>query len=106
MTKMNKIELAMLGQNIRRIRKARNLNQTALAMKASTRTATISEIENGVNQNPGWDLLERVATVLNTSIHQLTQPDAEFVSDTEKSPECFFTVAAEFVVQKLRKALF
>ena len=74
-------ELQLLGQNIKRLRKAKGYNQTQLASKAKTRTATISEIENGNNPNPGWDLVKRVADVLGTSIHQLTQADLRFAPE-------------------------
>ena len=77
MKSLKKEELKKLGKNIRRLRKSRGLNQTTLANSAKTRPTTISSIENGINLNPGWDLLGRVAGVLDTSIHELTQPDID-----------------------------
>ncbi len=76
-------ELKKLGQNIKRLRKARGMNQTSLANEAQTRPTTISSIENGSNLNPGWELLGRVAKVLNVSIHDLTQPEV-IIDGTEK----------------------
>ena len=76
---MKEIELKKLGENIKRLRKARGMNQTALAQHAQTRPTTISSIEKGSNKNPGWDLLDRIAGVLNTSIHQLTEPGSDLV---------------------------
>jgi len=76
-------ELKKLGKNIRRLRKSRGMNQTALANSAKTRPTTISSIENGINLNPGWDLLGRVANVLDTSIHDLTLPDVA-LEDVER----------------------
>ncbi|HPQ41762.1 MAG TPA: helix-turn-helix transcriptional regulator [bacterium] len=75
MDETRKKELEKLGRNVRRLRKSRGLNQTKLAMAARTRPTTISAIENGINPNPGWDLLGRVAEVLDSSIHDLTQPE-------------------------------
>ncbi len=78
---LKKEELLRLGQNIKRLRKARGMNQTLLAEKAQTRPTTISTLENAINTNPGWNLLIRIANVLDTSIHQLTQPDSSNVSE-------------------------
>jgi len=75
MEEIRKKELEKLGRNVRRLRKSRGINQTKLAMAARTRPTTISAIENGINPNPGWDLLGRVAEVLDSSIHDLTQPE-------------------------------
>jgi transcriptional regulator with XRE-family HTH domain len=88
MTILKEEELRKLGQNIKRLRKAKGLNQTNLAKSAQTRPTTISSIENGANLNPGWDLLGRVAAVLGTNIHQLTQPELDLNSSekTKLSP--------------------
>ena len=86
---LKKEELFRLGQNIKRLRKARGMNQTLLAEKAQTRPTTISTLENAINTNPGWNLLIRIANVLNTSIHKLTQPDSSQISKdvTEQLPQ-------------------
>ncbi|MBN1356183.1 helix-turn-helix transcriptional regulator [bacterium] len=76
-------ELNRLGQNIRRLRKLKGMNQTELAFKADTRLATISDLENGNNRNPGWKLLTRIASVLNTTLHDLTLHDASSITDDE-----------------------
>ncbi|MBN1295259.1 helix-turn-helix transcriptional regulator [bacterium] len=75
MEDLRKKELDKLGRNVRRLRKSRGMNQTMLAQAARTRPTTISAIENGINANPGWDLLGRVAEVLDSTIHALTQPE-------------------------------
>ncbi|MBN1552958.1 helix-turn-helix transcriptional regulator [bacterium] len=73
-------ELKRLGQNIRRLRKAQKINQIDLAKRANTRSTTISLLENGLNPNPGWDLLDRIAVVLETTVHDLLRPDATSLS--------------------------
>ena len=78
-------EINQLGRNIRRLRKGQSLNQAALAYKAGTRSTTISLLENGLNKNPGMELLGRIADVLQTSIHQMTQPETTDISDTPRS---------------------
>ncbi len=83
MNQITEVELKNLGKNIKRLRKSLGMNQTALATQASTRPTTISMLENGLNPNPGWDLLDRVSRVLKTSIHQLTMPPTSTVSQTD-----------------------
>ncbi len=81
MTHLDKAELNRLGKNIRRLRNVRGMNQTALAYKANTRPTTISMIENGLNTNPGWDLLDRICSALDTTIHKLTLPPSTSMTD-------------------------
>lgn len=85
MDEERKKELEKLGRNVRRLRKSRGMNQTKLANAAHTRPTTISAIENGINPNPGWDLLGRVAEVLDSSIHDLTQPEVLIEKLPQKS---------------------
>ncbi len=85
MKNLKEDELKKLGQNIKRLRKSRGMNQTSLANQARTRPTTISSIENGYSPNPGWDLLNRIAGVLDSSIHDLTQPEV-LIEDKEDSP--------------------
>ncbi|HPQ39328.1 MAG TPA: helix-turn-helix transcriptional regulator [bacterium] len=72
-------EVIELGQNIRRLRKARDMNQGDLAKKANTQITTISLLENGQNKNPGWDLLQRLADALETTVHELALPHSSEV---------------------------
>ena len=85
MKNLKEDELKKVGQNIKRLRKSRGMNQTSLANQASTRPTTISSIENGYSPNPGWDLLSRIAKVLDTTIHDLTQPEV-LLEEREGTP--------------------
>jgi len=73
-------ELSILSQNILRLRKAFGYSQMTLAYHAKTRSSTISELENGVNRNPGWEILSRIAKALNTSVHLLLMPNISTVA--------------------------
>lgn len=72
-------DIIQLGKNIRRFRKALGMNQADLALKADTQVTTISLLENGLNRNPGWDLLQRLADALNTTVHELALPPSSSV---------------------------
>jgi transcriptional regulator with XRE-family HTH domain len=76
-------EIVRLGRNILRLRLEKGQKQAELAYLSGLRPATVSALENGNNPNPGWDILKRLCNVLNTSIHELTVPDASSISRTE-----------------------
>ena len=78
-----KTELELLGRNIRRLRKAAGLNQKALADMAGTRAGTISEIENNINKNPGWELIARIARVLKSTIKQLITDETSSITEEQ-----------------------
>jgi transcriptional regulator with XRE-family HTH domain len=81
MNTLDESELKRIGKNIKRLRKAKGMNQTALAFKANTRPTTISMIETGSNPNPGWELLDRISSSLDTNLHKLTMPPSSTVTD-------------------------
>lgn len=63
----------MLGDQLRQARQAAGLTMTALAAHSGVRVATISEIETGVNKNPGIYTVMRMADVLNVSVDDLLE---------------------------------
>lgn len=61
-----------LGQNVRRLRRARNLSQEELAFEAEIDRTYVSQIERGVI-NPSLHVLWRVATTLKSDVADLLQ---------------------------------
>ncbi len=59
-----------LGENIRRIRVAKEMTQGDLCRKLKVDPAYISNIENG-NKNPTLATIERIAEALSTPIEEL-----------------------------------
>lgn len=57
-------------KNLKRIRTARGMSQSDLAHAAGIKQATISRIENGVN-NPSMAVAEEIAKALNVSVVEL-----------------------------------
>ena len=60
----NPTHLEHIGNNIKELRKFRNLTQQQLADEAGVRLATISDIESG-KANFQFNTLVRIATALN-----------------------------------------
>lgn len=67
-------ERKILGQNIKRLRDARDWSQEQLGAAAGEmRQATISDLESGAG-NPEWDTIEKVAAALGVTIRELLKP--------------------------------
>lgn len=62
----------VLGQNIRKARKAAGLTQQVAAVRAGTRQGSLSEIELG-KRGVSVGMLTHIASALNTTISQLTE---------------------------------
>jgi XRE family transcriptional regulator, master regulator for biofilm formation len=60
-----------LGRNVSALRLKMGLTQNQLASKAKTQQSYISKIESGEMNNVGLDILDRLATALEVSIHKL-----------------------------------
>jgi transcriptional regulator with XRE-family HTH domain len=66
--------MAHVGQEIRRVREERGLNQTQLAVVVGTGPAAISRIENG-RQSPNMVTLEKIARALEVEVADLFPKD-------------------------------
>lgn len=61
----------MLGENIRRIRKKRNLTQDKLARLADISYTSITKIETGVIKSPSVQTVAKIAKALGVSVDEL-----------------------------------
>lgn len=64
-----------LGQNVRRLRRARKLSQEELAFEAEIDRTYVSQIERGVI-NPSLHVLWRLGKALDADVTILLQPSA------------------------------
>jgi transcriptional regulator with XRE-family HTH domain len=63
------------GETVRRLRKERRWTQQELGAKAGFPPGTISHIENGRNDNPTQETLDKLARALGISVGQLLGED-------------------------------
>ena len=68
---MMKPAMPTVGAHIRDLRKASELTLRDMAARTGLSKGYLSELENGVQQNPTLDVLHRVACALQTSIADL-----------------------------------
>ncbi len=62
-----------LGQVLRRMREQKGMTQEELAKRAKLTKPYISQIENGVRQNPSLPALRRLAKALGVPMAQLLE---------------------------------
>lgn len=60
-----------IGERIKRQRLERRLTQTELAERSGVRQSLISRLENGTRDNPGADVLRRLARALGCTTDYL-----------------------------------
>lgn len=68
------------GQKLRQLREAAGLTREQMAARAGTTAQYISHLENGVKQNPAFDLVERLAEGVGATCK-------DFIGDTEPPPD-------------------
>ena len=61
----------MLGKNIKKIRKKRNLTQDKLARLSDIPYTSITKIETGVIKSPSIQTVAKIAKALNISLDEL-----------------------------------
>ena len=59
------------GKKIARLREAKGWTQTQLALKVGLSQPTISDLENQVTQDPGFETLSSVAAALGVPLSQI-----------------------------------
>ncbi|SHK45807.1 helix-turn-helix domain-containing protein [Tepidibacter formicigenes] len=63
----------MLKENLKRIRKLKNISQRELAEQAKVTPAYIALIETGDRKNPSLEVLQSIAQALEVDIFQLLE---------------------------------
>jgi transcriptional regulator with XRE-family HTH domain len=61
----------MISENVRRIRKNKDLSQDKLAKIAGITLTTLVKIESGTNDNPTIKTLKKIAAALEVTVNDL-----------------------------------
>ncbi len=64
----------MLGDRIRALREARNLNQLELVKLAGVKQSTLSQLENNKHKGASIATLQAIARALDVTLEQLLGP--------------------------------
>ena len=66
----------MISENVRRIRKAKELSQDKLAKLAGITLTTLVKIESGANDNPTIKTLKKIADALEVTVNDLLEDES------------------------------
>lgn len=64
-----------IGENVKRLRKAKNISLRKFALLAGISKTTVNEIENNIVTNPTLDTLQKLADALRVPLGLLTSKD-------------------------------
>lgn len=96
----------MLGEKIRKIRKAKDLTLDQLAEKLGSSSGTLSHIEKG-SRNPSLDMLTKIAEALEVPVSDLvdgdTQAENMYMEEIDKAT---YSEKDKFLVKELDAALY
>ena len=67
--------MSTIGDNLRTLRKEKHISQTKLAKLSGVSNTYINRLENGVYNNPSYDVLIKLANALNIDIKLLTNAE-------------------------------
>ncbi|WP_208586914.1 helix-turn-helix domain-containing protein [Gracilibacillus suaedae] len=73
----------MIGTNINRIRRKKNLTLSELAERADVSKSYLSNIERNLNDNPSIQIVEKLAEVLGVEVVALLGEEKPFTKDDE-----------------------
>jgi transcriptional regulator with XRE-family HTH domain len=62
-----------LAENLKKLRKQRELSQEELARKAGVTYSTLIKLESGVNKNPTIKTIQQIAAALEVTLDELTR---------------------------------
>jgi len=71
----------MIGDRVKRNRKAKNMSLSELAEKAGVAKSYLSSLERNLQTNPSINFLEKIASVLDVSVNHLM--DEKEISEQE-----------------------
>jgi transcriptional regulator with XRE-family HTH domain len=66
----------MISENVRRIRKNKDLSQDKLAKLAGITLTTLVKIESGTNDNPTIKTLKKIADALEVTVNDLLEEES------------------------------
>ncbi|MBN8209764.1 helix-turn-helix transcriptional regulator [Bacillus sp. NTK071] len=65
----------MIGENLKKYRKAKGISLTELAERANVSKSYLNSLERNIKDNPSINLIKRIARELNTDIYSILGTD-------------------------------
>lgn len=93
----------MIGDRVKKYRKIKNLTLSETAERAGVAKSYLSSIERNIQTNPSIQFLEKIATVLHTSVESLLN---ETESEEEQLDNEWMKIVKEAMVSGVSKDQF
>lgn len=102
---VRKVNTYVIGERIKEYRKLKNMSLSELAEKAGVAKSYLSSIERNIQSNPSIHFLEKIASVLDISVHLLLHGESNR-SDNEYLDEDWEELVREAMASGVSKQEF
>lgn len=97
----------MVGSKIAKIRNKRGISLSKLSRESGVSKGYLSELENGIKENPNIEILDKIAKALDVSVSDLFEQDPidEELEDLEEDMKLLFSKAKQLSKENRKKVL-
>lgn len=97
----------MVGSRIAEIRNSRGISLSKLSRESGVSKGYLSELENGIKENPNIEILDKIAKALDISVSDLFEQDPidEELEDLEEDMKLLFSKAKQLSKENRKKVL-
>lgn len=97
----------MVGSKIAEIRKIKGITLSKLAKDAGISKGYLSNIENGIKENPSTELLEKIARALDVNVSELFENEnpKDELDELEEDMKLLFSKAKTLSKENRQKVL-
>ena len=97
----------MVGSKIAEIRHKRGISLSKLSRESGVSKGYLSELENGIKENPNIEILDKIAKALDISVSDLFEQDPidEELEELEEDMKLLFSKAKQLSKENRKKVL-
>lgn len=97
----------MVGSKIAEIRNKRGISLSKLSRESGVSKGYLSELENGIKENPNIEILDKIAKALDVNVSDLFEQDPidEELKDLEEDMKILFSKAKQLSKENRKKVL-
>lgn len=97
----------MVGARIAEIRNSKGISLSKLSRESGVSKGYLSELENGIKENPNIEILDKIAKALDISVSDLFEQDPidTELEDLEEDMKLLFSKAKQLSKENRKKVL-
>lgn len=99
--------IIMVGARIAEIRNSKGISLSKLSRESGVSKGYLSELENGIKENPNIEILDKIAKALDISVSDLFEQDPidTELEDLEEDMKLLFSKAKQLSKENRKKVL-